>query len=90
VRDQVQIDANVDMNRMLMEDREQAMAGIAKDMHQVKQMFGELAGMVEGQADSVNKVAEHVDAGHERMAHGVKELQKADKKQQEGGGCVIC
>ena len=84
VNERLVVQDHVDLNSEIIEEREEAMRDIHKNLVEVREVFADLAELVQDQDHSIKLIEEHVDNSRAKAREGVEELHKADKYQRQG------
>lgn len=76
-----------EVDEALMEERERDIKQINEDLVLVKEMFKDMAELVDSQASAITEIADKTEASHERAKAGLTQVQQAAGHQP---GCNIC
>jgi len=88
VNERLMVQDNVNINNSIIEERDEAMKDIHKNLVEVREVFADLADLVADQDHSIKLIEEHVDNSRAKAHEGLEELRKADYNQRNGG-CSI-
>lgn len=72
----------IEFNEALIEERDQGIAEIARQIGEVNEMFQDLAVLVSDQGHQVQTIDDHIASTAERTREGVREVAKAEKTQR--------
>lgn len=95
-RDQVQkrlqqqmlIEGETEVNEAMINERNSAMRKINRDLHEVREIFSDLATMVEDQDEAIETIADNVEKSAVAAEKGRKQLERANEMQRNR--CAIC
>lgn len=76
-----------EVDEALMQERERDIKQINQDLVLVKEMFQDMAELVDSQASAITEIADKTEASHERAKAGLTQVQQAAGHQP---GCSIC
>jgi hypothetical protein len=79
----------IDTNTAMIEERHKELTEINRTASTVNAMMKDLAKLVDEQDGDIKKIVKNTESAKDTVSHGLAEVQKADKYQQEGG-CSIC
>jgi len=71
----------------IMREREEEVRKINKGMHQVNEIYKDLANIVSYQQDQVDEVEEHMESANKNVESGLKQIEKASAKSDQA--CII-
>ncbi|GAX77250.1 hypothetical protein CEUSTIGMA_g4696.t1 [Chlamydomonas eustigma] len=72
----------IEFNEALIEERDQGIQEIARQIGEVNEMFQDLAVLINDQGTQVQTIDEHITATAERAKEGARELVKAERSQR--------
>mmetsp|Transcript_28983 Transcript_28983/g.61720 ORF Transcript_28983/g.61720 Transcript_28983/m.61720 type:complete len:300 (-) Transcript_28983:243-1142(-) len=75
------------INEEIMREREEEIKNIHKGMHQVNEIYKDLAHLVDGQQEGVDQIETQMEDTKENTATGLKHIEKANESSQSQ--CVI-
>lgn len=75
------------VNEEIMREREEEVRNINKGMHQVNEIYKDLANIISSQQDQVDEVEEHMEEATKHAESGLTQIQKANAKSEQS--CVI-
>ena len=87
LQEQAVIEGELEVNEALIAEREEAMREINKQLMEVREIFSDLAVMIDDQNEGIETIANNVDSSHDAAARGLKELEKANELQR--GRCIV-
>merc|ERR1711935_578355 len=73
----------------IMREREEEIRNINKGMHQVNEIYKDLAHIIGSQQEQVDEVEEHMERANESAEAGLKQIEKANTKASTSS-CLIC
>lgn len=76
-----------EVDEALMQERERDIQQINQDLVLVKEMFQDMAELVDSQSSAITEIADKTEASHERAKAGLTQVQQAAGYQP---GCCIC
>tara|TARA_Y100000389_G_C17467636_1_gene527056 strand:- start:3552 stop:3875 length:324 start_codon:yes stop_codon:yes gene_type:complete len=77
----------LEINDRIIEERELAISTLCEDVHDLNDMFKDLALMVEEQGEGVNLIADNISSSETNTSKVNKELEKAETHQRKNGTC---
>jgi len=77
------------INEEIMREREDEIRNINKGMHQVNEIYKDLAHIISSQQEHVDEVEEHMERANESTEAGLKQIEKANAK-SSASSCLIC
>eukprot|EP00555_Chaetoceros_dichaeta_P012647 CAMPEP_0198254454 /NCGR_PEP_ID=MMETSP1447-20131203/4747_1 /TAXON_ID=420782 /ORGANISM="Chaetoceros dichaeta, Strain CCMP1751" /LENGTH=263 /DNA_ID=CAMNT_0043940497 /DNA_START=21 /DNA_END=812 /DNA_ORIENTATION=- len=77
------------INDEIMREREEEIRNINKGMHQVNEIYKDLAHIIGSQQEQVDEVEEHMERANESAEAGLKQIEKANTKASTSS-CLIC
>jgi len=75
------------INEEIMREREEEIKNIHKGMHQVNEIYKDLAHLVDGQQEGVDQIETQMENTKENTATGLKHIEKANESSQSQ--CII-
>lgn len=75
------------VNEEIMREREEEVRNINKGMHQVNEIYKDLAHIISSQQEQVDEVEKHMEEATGHAASGLEQIQKATAKSEKS--CVI-
>jgi len=76
------------INEEIMREREEEIRNINKGMHQVNEIYKDLAHIVAGQQEQIDEVETHMEDANTNAEAGLKQIEKASAK-AESSQCII-
>ncbi|KAL3769959.1 hypothetical protein ACHAW5_010033 [Stephanodiscus triporus] len=86
IRWQMQIQEDK-INEEIMREREEEIKSIHKGMHQVNEIYKDLAHLVDGQQEGIDQIETQMENAQENTATGLRHIEKANESSQSQ--CVI-
>ncbi|KAL7507572.1 hypothetical protein ACHAXN_004737 [Cyclotella atomus] len=86
VRRQMQIQEDR-INEEIMREREEEIRNIHKGMHQVNEIYKDLANLVDNQQEGIDQIETQMEGAKDNTATGLKHIEKANEHQQSN--CVV-
>lgn len=85
------LDNEIEVNRFIFEERDQAIRQIESDIQVVHDIFVDMAGLVSDQSHLIDNIESSIDASVTNTSKGVVELGQAEKHQKSARTklCVI-
>jgi len=80
----------LEINDKIIEERESAISSLCEDVHDLNDMFKDLALLVEEQGEGVNLIADNICNSETNTSKANTELEKAERHQRKGGCCCCC
>jgi len=75
------------LNEDIMREREEEIRNINKGMHQVNEIYKDLAQIVASQQDQIDEVENHMEEAHKNAENGLKQFEKANEVSENN--CVV-
>mmetsp|Transcript_10236 Transcript_10236/g.18392 ORF Transcript_10236/g.18392 Transcript_10236/m.18392 type:complete len:119 (-) Transcript_10236:287-643(-) len=75
------------INEEIMQEREEEIKNIHKGMHQVNEIYKDLAHLVDEQQEGVDQIETQMENAKENTATGLKHIEKANESSQSQ--CII-
>mmetsp|Transcript_3865 Transcript_3865/g.4451 ORF Transcript_3865/g.4451 Transcript_3865/m.4451 type:complete len:396 (+) Transcript_3865:203-1390(+) len=85
---QLQLQDEIEVNDAILQESQEAVISINKELYEVKEVMQDLAMLVKDQDEGVRQIHENVENAHTKTTEAFEELQKAEELQKKGG-CVI-
>lgn len=77
------------INEEIMNEREDEIRNINKGMHQVNEIYKDLAHIISSQQEQIDEVEENMEQAHQGAEAGLKQIEKANTK-ASASTCLIC
>jgi len=87
LQQQMLIEGETEVNEVMINERNDAMRKINHDLHEVREIFSDLATMVEDQDESIETIATNVEKSAIAAKQGRQQLEKANDQQK--ARCVV-
>ena len=87
LQQQMLIQGETEVNEVMINERNEAMRQVNRDLLNVREIFSDLATMVEDQDEAIEAIGENVEKSAVSAMRGRKELEKANNSQKNG--CVV-
>ena len=83
LQQQMLIEGETEVNEVMINERNDAMRKINRDLHEVREIFSDLATMIEDQDEGLEVIGENVQKSAMAAEKGRKELEKANELQKK-------
>lgn len=77
------------INEEILREREEEIRNINKGMHQVNEIYKDLAHIIDSQQEQIDDVEENMEQANESAEAGLKQIEKANAKASPSS-CLIC
>ena len=88
LQQQMLIEGETEVNEVMINERNEAMRKINTDLHEVREIFSDLATMIEDQDEGLEAITTNVQESARAAERGRKELEKANDAQKKST-CLI-